>query len=70
MFGYIKKSEVLELLEAEVRWNRIRMNVNSQLFVYEGLTDEERTAFKLQGEEYEHRYDESVKILNKFKELI
>ena len=70
MFGYIKRSEVLELLENEVRFNRIQMNVNSALLDYEDLTDSERECIERKGEKLEHRYNESVRILHRVKERI
>lgn len=69
MLGLVKRNEILEVLEQEIRLNKRLMNVNSRLALTAD-NDAERLNYQNLSEEYQHRYDESMTILNKIKQRI
>ena len=69
MLGLVKRNEILEVLEQEIRLNKRLMDVNSRLALTAD-NDAERLNYQNLSEEYQHRYDESMTILNKIKQRI
>lgn len=69
MLGLVKRNEILEVLEQEIRLNKRLMDVNSRLALTAD-NDAERLNYQILSEEYQHRYDESMTILNKIKQRI
>lgn len=69
MLGLVKRNEILEVLEQEIRLNKRLMDVNSRLALTAD-NDVERLNYQNLSEEYQHRYDESMTILNKIKQRI
>lgn len=67
MLGLVKRNEILEVLEQEIRLNKRLMNVNSRLALTAD-NDVERLNYQNLSEEYQHRYDESMTILSKIKQ--
>ena len=69
MLGLVKRNEILEVLEQEIRLNKRLMEVNSRLALTAD-NDMERLNYQNLSEEYQHRYDESMTILSKIKQRI
>ena len=69
MLGLVKRNEILEVLEQEIRLNKRLMNVHSRLALTAD-NDAERLNYQNLSEEYQHRYDESMTILSKIKQRI
>lgn len=69
MLGLVKRNEILEVLEQEIRLNKRLMDVNSRLALTAD-NDAERLNYQNLSEEYQHRYDESMTILSKIKQRI
>ena len=69
MRGLVKRNEIREVLEQEIRLNKRLMDVNSRLALTAD-NDAERLNYQNLSEEYQHRYDESMTILSKFKQRI
>ena len=69
MLGLVKRNEILEVLEQEIRLNKRLMDVHSRLALTAD-NDVERLNYQNLSEEYQHRYDESMTILSKIKQRI
>lgn len=66
MFGYVKKNEVIELLESELNICSIQQSINSRLAALAD-NDEERTRHWILVEEWTIKYDQTSRILSKLR---
>lgn len=69
MFGYIKKNEVIDLLESELRITDRQRSVNAKLAAMAD-NDAEKTNYWNMSEEYQIRFDQTQRILDKIRRSI
>lgn len=66
MFGYVKKNEVIKLLESELNICSTQQSINSKLAAT-AADDEERTRRWILVEEFMIRYNQTSRILSKLR---